>query len=92
VRPFDEDRPYLPRGVRLRRCDVRQAWFLLAPERALRLDPTGSAILAALDGQRRFADVVAKLAADFAAPPDRVAGDARTFLADLLDRRMVEVA
>jgi pyrroloquinoline quinone biosynthesis protein D len=92
VKPGDHDRPYLPRGVRLRRCDVRQAWFLLAPERALRLDAIGSAILSALDGERRFAEVVARLAADYGAPPDRVAADARKFLADLMDKRMVEVA
>jgi pyrroloquinoline quinone biosynthesis protein D len=92
VKPGDHDRPFLPRGVRLRRCEVRQAWFLLAPERALKLDATGSAILSALDGERRFAEVAATLAAEFAAPPERVATDARRFLAELIDKRMVELA
>jgi pyrroloquinoline quinone biosynthesis protein D len=90
--PEDHQKPYLPRGVRLRWCDVRKAWFLLAPERAVKLDPVGSAILTALDGERDFAAVAAKLAADFGAPPERVAADARKFLADLMARRMVEAA
>jgi pyrroloquinoline quinone biosynthesis protein D len=88
----DAARPFLPRGVRLRWCGVRQAWFLLAPERAVKLDAVGSAILTAVDGKRDFSDLVAKLAADFGAPAERVAADARRFLADLMARRMVEVA
>jgi pyrroloquinoline quinone biosynthesis protein D len=92
VRPAEHERPFLPRGVRLRRCEVRQAWFLLAPERALKLDAIGSAILTALDGRRSFGEIVARLAADYGAPADRVAADARRFLGDLIDKRMVEVA
>jgi len=84
--------PFLPRGVRLRHCDVRGAWFLLAPERALRLDPVGSAVLGAVDGARDFGAIVNRLAHDFAAPPERIAADARRFLDELIARRMVEVA
>lgn len=91
-RPADSDRPFLPRGVRLRWCAVRNGWFLLAPERALKLDATGAAILRALDGERSFAAISAGLAEEFAAPPGQVAADARAFLAQLMDRRMVEVA
>ena len=25
--------PFLPRGVRVKRCEIRKGWFLLAPER-----------------------------------------------------------
>jgi pyrroloquinoline quinone biosynthesis protein D len=88
----DDQRPFLPRGVRLKWCAVRQGWFLLAPERAMRLDASGAAILQALDGERDFAAVTARLADDFNAPRERIAADARRFLADLMDRRMVEVA
>ena len=42
------DVPVLPRGVRVHRCEVRQAWLLLAPERAVKLDQVGAAILQAL--------------------------------------------
>ena len=83
--------PFLPRGVRLHRCEVRKAWLLLAPERAVKMDQVGVAILNALDGQRTFAEVVDKLAQDFNAPRERIAGDAARFLADLKNRRMVEV-
>ena len=90
ARPADNEIPYLPRGVRLRHCPLRDGWFLLAPERSMKLDGIGSAILTAVDGQRTFADVVAKLAADVTAPADLIAKDSRAFLAQLMQRRMVE--
>lgn len=85
------DVPYLPRGVRLRHCDVREGWFLLAPERAVKLDPVGAHVLEALDGQRDFAGVVAHLAGKFDAPRERIAEDAGRFLGEMRERRMVEV-
>jgi pyrroloquinoline quinone biosynthesis protein D len=85
------DVPYLPRGVRLRRCEVRDAWFLLAPERSVKLDPVGAHVLQALDGARDFAGVVDHLARRFDAPPERIAADAGRFLDDMRARRMVEV-
>ena len=85
------DIPFLPRGVRVHRCEVRKAWLLLAPERAVKLDEVGTAILQALDGRRSFDEVVDHLAATFQAPTERIAKDAGAFLGDLMDRRMVEV-
>lgn len=85
------DVPYLPRGVRLRHCEVREAWFLLAPERSVKLDPVGAHVLQALDGARDFADVVDDLARRFDAPPARIAADAGKFLDEMRARRMVEV-
>lgn len=85
------DIPFLPRGVRLRHCDVRKAWFLLAPERAVKLDPVGAHVLGALDGSRDFAAVVAHLAEKFDAPAERIAADAGRFLDDMRERRMVEI-
>lgn len=87
----DADAPFLPRGVRLRWCPVRGAWFLLGPERALKLDASGAAILKALDEERSLAQVARALAAEFAAPPERIAADARKFLTALINRRLVEV-
>ncbi len=87
----EEVTPYLPRGVRLHHCSVRAGWFLLAPERALKMDAIGVAILNAVDGTRSFGAIVDKLASDFKAPRERVAADAGKFLRDLADRRMVEV-
>jgi pyrroloquinoline quinone biosynthesis protein D len=83
--------PFLPRGVRLRHCPVRQAWFLLAPERAVKLDPVGAHVLEALDGTRDFGAVVAHLATRFDAPAERIAADAGAFLDGMRARRMVEV-
>lgn len=83
--------PFLPRGVRLRRCEIRCAWFLLAPERAVKLDDVGAHILGALDGERDVDGVVAHLAAQFDAPRERIATDVAAFLSGMVDRRMVEV-
>ncbi len=86
-----DDVTYLPRGVRLHRCGVRNEWFLLAPERAIRLDEIGIAVLSELDGARPVRDIVAGLAERYAAPAEIVARDVTTFLSELLRRRMVEV-
>lgn len=85
------DTPFLPRGVRLKRCEVRKGWFLLAPERAVKLDQVGAHILGALDGKRDFAGVVAHLGAKFDAPVQRIETDAGGFLSEMVNRRMVEV-
>ena len=87
----EDKTPVLPRGVRLHHCRVREGWFLLAPERALKMDAIGVAILNATDGSRTFGAIVDKLAGDFGAPRDRVATDAGKFLTDLANRRMLEV-
>ncbi|MGF1552194.1 MAG: pyrroloquinoline quinone biosynthesis peptide chaperone PqqD [Paracoccaceae bacterium] len=81
--------PFLPRGVRLRYCGIREAWFLLAPERAVRLDPVAAAILQALDGTRDVDAVVAHLAETYQAPRERIGADVRAFLTDLNARWMV---
>ncbi|MEM9781865.1 MAG: pyrroloquinoline quinone biosynthesis peptide chaperone PqqD [Pseudomonadota bacterium] len=81
--------PYLPRGVRLRHCDIRKSWFLLAPERAMKLDPVGAHVLQALDGQRSLDGVVDHLVAQFQAPRAQIATDATAFLVQMHERGMV---
>ena len=81
--------PYLPRGVRLRRCEIRDGWFLLAPERAVKLDQIAVHILQALDGARSFQGVVDHLAGKFNAPVDQISQDAGKFLIDMRNRQMV---
>ena len=83
--------PFLPIGVRVHWCDVRQGHYLLAPERAVKMDQVAAAILGAVDGERPFGAVVDKLATDFKAPREQIAKDAGKFLVDLMNRRMVEV-
>lgn len=83
--------PCLPRGVRLHHDRVRQTWVLLAPERVLKLDPVGLAVLERVDGVASFGTIVDALAAAYAAPRDRIAGDAGRFLDGLAARRMLDV-
>lgn len=80
---------FLPRGVRLADDRVRGLRVLLGPERAIQLDPIGDAILSELDGTRSIGAVAANLAARFEAPEAQVLDDVSTFLADLVDRRLV---
>jgi pyrroloquinoline quinone biosynthesis protein D len=84
--------PRLLRGVRVKNDPVRGIRVLLAPERVLKLDPIGSAILAETDGERTFGAIVARLAEAYDAPSDRIAADAGAFLMSLVERRMAEVA
>ena len=88
---LDNDVPFLPRGVRVHHCDIRKGWYLLAPERAVKMDQVAAAILSATNGERDFNGIVEKLASDFKAPTDQIARDARKFLVDLMHKRMVEV-
>ena len=81
--------PYLPRGVRLHDDRVRGIRVLLAPERAMQLDPAGDAILSELDGKRSLAEVILLLCNRYAAPAEQIEADVRDFITGLVDRRMV---
>lgn len=83
--------PYLPRGVRLHFDGVRDAWVLLAPERAIRLDQIGHAILSRVDGERSFGAITRELSETFSAPEDQIARDSAGYLVALLDRRFLEL-
>ncbi|TPE52515.1 pyrroloquinoline quinone biosynthesis peptide chaperone PqqD [Amaricoccus solimangrovi] len=83
--------PFLPRGVRLHFDTVRGAWVLLAPERALRLDTVGHAILSRIDGERSLGAIARDLAATFNAPFDQILADSAGYLSALLDRRVLEL-
>ena len=85
-------RPTLPRGVRVAQDRVRGGSVLLAPERALRLDETGRAVLAEIDGRRTLGEIAEALAARYDAPADRVLADADRFLSALWARRMLDLA
>lgn len=86
------DVPLIPRGVRLHEDKVRKRWVLLAPERAISLDPVGHAILLQIDGTQTFGGIVATLASKYNAPEDQIATDAAEFIVGLMDRRILEVA
>ena len=88
----DDMVPNLARGVRLRVDRHRDATMLLAPARALKLDPVAAAIVREIDGERSFAELVDRLAAAFDAPRDRIGRDVRDFLLDMAGRGMMELS
>jgi pyrroloquinoline quinone biosynthesis protein D len=80
----------LPAGVRLKRDEARDRHVLLAPERALVMDPIGIAILGQVDGVKSVRQVVQALAQTYAADPAVIGKDVSAFLTELADRRMLE--
>ena len=84
--------PALPRGVRLRFDQARDAWVLLAPERVLMPDPIAVEILKRCDGKASVAAIVDDLAATFAAERAQIETDVTAFLQDLADKGMVALA
>lgn len=84
------DIPRLPRGVRMRFDEVRNAHVLLAPERAFDLDETAATVLELVDGQRSIDSIVSLLAAQFDADKDMIEADVIEMLSDLAAKRVVE--
>jgi hypothetical protein len=60
--------------------------------RYIGLDEVGSAIWTRLQAGEPVGDIVDRLAAAYDAPADRIGADARRFVADLEDARLVERA
>lgn len=89
--PATGDIPIFPRGVRLHYCKIRQCWFLLAPESALKLDPVGLAILREIDGRHTLAEISNRLADMYQAPLDKITSDVVRFIGDLTARRVIDV-
>jgi pyrroloquinoline quinone biosynthesis protein D len=58
--------PRLALGAVLRHDEVRDQDLLLLPERVVKLNGSGAAILALCDGQRTVADIVSELESRFA--------------------------
>ena len=85
------DVPFLPRGVRTHRDQVRAADVLLGPERVLVLDQVGLAILSRLNGVASVAEVSEDLAKTFAAPREVIEPDVIEYLSDLRDKGFVHV-
>ena len=83
-------RPHLPRGVKLRRDEVRGRWTLLAPERIFEIDDTAAAVLQLCDGERNLAAIVADLAARYNAPDEVIEKDVVAMLGDLEAKRVLK--
>jgi coenzyme PQQ biosynthesis protein PqqD len=84
-------KPRLPRGVRLKRDEIRGEWLLLAPERVIKADAIAVEILKRCDGNATFDAIVDELAAAFAADRGRVATDVRALLDALAAKRMMDL-
>jgi pyrroloquinoline quinone biosynthesis protein D len=83
--------PRLPRGVRLKRDEVRGEWLLLAPERMLKTDAIAVEILKRCTGDTSLDEIVDDLANTFAADRARVDTDVRALLANLAAKRLVDL-
>ncbi len=70
---------------------TEEAPLVLFPEGAMNVQGTGLAILALVDGQRTFADIVAELQRQyFGADPQRIRDDAARFLEQMHEKRILD--
>lgn len=83
--------PRLRRGVRRHFDAARNAPVLMAPERVVMLDEIADAIVANCDGENSVAEIVATLAAHYAAPEAEISADILGFLEELVDSSLVSV-
>ena len=83
-----ESRPALARKARLRYEEVRQTDLLLLPERVVKLNPTGAAILRLCDGQRTLREIVQELESRFG--QSSLENDVLEFLRDVSAQGWVE--
>ena len=60
-----DSKPHLARKARLRFEEVRKTDLLLLPERVVKLNPTGAAILRLCDGRRTVSEIVNELEARY---------------------------
>jgi coenzyme PQQ biosynthesis protein PqqD len=83
--------PLLPRGVRLKRDELRGEWLLLAPERVVKVDAIAVAILQRCDGAATIEAIVDDLATTYAADRAKIDTDVRSMLNELAAKRMVDL-
>lgn len=82
--------PKIPRGVRLHFDKVRDAYVLLAPERAFNVDGNAVMVLKLVDGVLSVSEIATRLAAQFSADPLVIERDVAAMLRDLVGKRVVE--
>jgi pyrroloquinoline quinone biosynthesis protein D len=86
----DAARPRLAKGVRLEVDSATDKGVLLYPEGIVELNETAHEILARCDG-RTLGDLVQTLAEEYDADADALAVDVRETLADLQQRKLIEL-
>lgn len=82
--------PKLARRARLRWDERDEKWMIVYPERGLVLNASAAAIVKLCDGTRSVDEIAEALAAASGAPLERVAGDVRTLVARLAEKRILE--
>ena len=86
----DLARPQLAKGVRLQIDSITGKSVLLYPEGILELNETAHDILSRCDG-RSVAAIVQGLAEQYEADADALAADVRETLADVHQRKLIEL-
>jgi pyrroloquinoline quinone biosynthesis protein D len=86
----DAARPRLRKGVRLQADSATGKSVLLFPEGILELNETAHEILARCDG-RTLSGIVHELAEEYDADPAALAADVRETIADLQQRKLIEL-
>lgn len=87
----DNQRPRLPRGVRLKFDEARQEWLLLAPERVIKANPVAVEILRRCDGARTVQALVDELATLYKADRLQVEADVHRLLLGLATKRLLDL-
>jgi coenzyme PQQ biosynthesis protein PqqD len=86
----DSAQPSLARGVRLQTDSKTGNRVLLFPEGVLELNETAQEIVFRCDG-RTVAEIVQALAEEYDADPQMLGADVRDTLADLQQRKLIEL-
>jgi pyrroloquinoline quinone biosynthesis protein D len=81
--------PRLPRHVKFRFDQARDAWVVLAPEKVFMPDEIAVEILKRCNGATILRDIIDDLAKTFEAERDVVATDVVTLLQDLADKGII---
>jgi pyrroloquinoline quinone biosynthesis protein D len=85
----EESVPRLPRHVKFRFDQAREAWVVLAPEKVFMPDEIAVEILKRCDGDTTLKAIIDDLAKTFEAERDTVAADVVAMLQDLADKGII---
>ena len=86
----DAVRPRLAKGVRLQADSTTDKSVLLYPEGIIELNETAHEILSRCDG-RMLSEIVHALAEEYETDPAALAADVRDTLADLHQRKLIQL-
>ena len=81
--------PRLPRHVKFRFDQARDAWVVLAPEKVFMPDEIAVEVLKRVDGTTPLGVIIDDLAQTFEADREVVAADVTTMLQDLADKGII---